>query len=303
MAEQVSRISSSRRTALKNIVRLIPAVVIMAATLNTLSCGSGGLLTPVDSGSTTPTSTPTTGTGALAFVTNFNDGKVSSFKRNTTTGVLTHSGQVLVGAKKGPRGVVAAPSGSFLYVANLGDDNIYEFSINSTNGTLTPLSPASISNGSGTGPDQLAINSAGHVAVGDGPDKGTRYRLRDKPARDSSRRTARSAGSRHSIRHRGAFVALGAVRDGYRDRACLVAVVQQQTECLPEGYGDDQSDVAAVTPGLVVMDSAGAALFTADQKTPRFRPSRSLPAPAHSHLSRRSRTATSTTRRWESESR
>ena len=49
----------------------------------------------------------------------------------------------------------------FLYVANIADNNIYEFSINATNGTLTALTPASVSNGNNTGPDELAINSTG----------------------------------------------------------------------------------------------------------------------------------------------
>jgi 6-phosphogluconolactonase (cycloisomerase 2 family) len=154
------RIGFSTRFTFKNIIRLIPAVVIIAVTLNTLSCGSNGLLQPADS-SNSPTSTPTAGTGQLAFVTNFNDGKVSSFTRNTATGVLKRSGQVTAGAKKGPKGVVAAPSGSFLYVANNSDDNIYEFSINSTTGALSPLSTAFISNGQGSGPDEIAINSSG----------------------------------------------------------------------------------------------------------------------------------------------
>ena len=158
--EQGIRLSFSRRNALKNIVRLIPAVMIIAATLNALSCGSSGLLSPA-SNSGSPTATPTTGTGTLAFVTNYNDGKVSSFTRNTTTGALKHTGQVTAGKKSGPRGVVASPGGSFLYVANINDDNIYEYSIDQTNGTLKPLSPASVSNHSGTKPDQLAINPDG----------------------------------------------------------------------------------------------------------------------------------------------
>ena len=120
MRTQGIRLSSSGRNALKNIIRLIPAVVLMAAMLNTVSCTNNNGLLPQDNGngSNTPTATPTGGTGALAFVTNFNDGKVSSFTRNTTTGVLKRTGQVTAGAKKGPKGVVAAPSGSFLYVAN-----------------------------------------------------------------------------------------------------------------------------------------------------------------------------------------
>ena len=164
---------------LKNLIRMIPAVVIIAATINTMSCnnnngllpqeggGAGGSatssLTPTSSSLTpTPSSTPTAGAAAaLAFVTNFNDSMVSSFTRNTSTGMLTHTGQVTAGAKAGPRGVVASPNGSFLYVANINDDNIYEFSINQTDGTLTPLATPSVSNGNATEPDEMAMNGAG----------------------------------------------------------------------------------------------------------------------------------------------
>lgn len=141
-------------TILKNLVRVIPAVVILAATLSTLSCRTSGI-----GGSSDPSPTSTsTAVGTLAFVTNSTDGVVSSFTRNTTTGVLTFTGQVKAG-KSGPRGVVASPNGEFLYVANDVDDNIYEFSISQTKGTLTSL--AKVANGSGTGPDELAISSNG----------------------------------------------------------------------------------------------------------------------------------------------
>lgn len=238
----------------------------MAATLNTLSCGSGGLLTPVDSGSTTPTSTPTTGTGALAFVTNFNDGKVSSFKRNTTTGVLTHSGQVLVGAKKGPRGVVAAPSGSFLYVANLGDDNIYEFSINSTNGILTPLSPAFISNGSGTGPDQLAINSAGTLLWVTGAIKGlvTTYAVNTSTGQLTQNSSLGGFNTPFGLALHPSLSVLYMTDTG---TGLIWPLSFDSNGKLSKGTAVTSPDVAAVTPGLVVVDSAGAALFTADQKT------------------------------------
>jgi 6-phosphogluconolactonase len=172
--ERRNRLPSSRRNTIKNIIRLIPAVVIIAAMLNTASCNSSGLLQPVSSNSKTPTSTPTPGTGALAFVTNFNDGKVSSFTRNPNTGALKRTGQVTAGAKKGPKGLVASPSnGSFLYVANNADDNIYEFSVNQTNGALTPLGTPSISNGSGSGPDEIAINPAGTFLFVTGFNNGT----------------------------------------------------------------------------------------------------------------------------------
>jgi len=159
--EQGIGLSFSRRTALKNVVRLIPAVMIIAVTLNALSCGGSGLLSSAGSGSGSPTATPTTGTGTFAFVTNFGVGEVSAFTRDTTTGVLTSNGKpVSAGAPRGPRGVVASPDGSYLYVANINDDNIYKYSINS-DGTLTKL--ASGSNGTGTQPDELAINSDGSL--------------------------------------------------------------------------------------------------------------------------------------------
>jgi len=154
------RIRLSSRASVRKLVLLVPAFMIMAAVLNTQSCSNNGLLEHSNNNGS-PTATPTSGTGTLGFVTNFNDGKVSSFTRNTTTGALKLTGQFSAGAKSGPRGVVATPAGAFLYVANISDNNIYEYSIDSTNGTLTPLSPASVSNGSGTGPDEMAINSSG----------------------------------------------------------------------------------------------------------------------------------------------
>jgi DNA-binding beta-propeller fold protein YncE len=146
-----------RATILKNFVRMIPAVVILAATLNTLSCRNSSSFGTSSSGSASPTST-STAVGSLAFVTNSNDGRVSSFTRNTSTGALKFTGQVQAG-KSGPRGVVASPNGEFLYVANDVDNNIYEFSISPTKGTLTSL--AKVANGNATGPDELAISSNG----------------------------------------------------------------------------------------------------------------------------------------------
>ncbi len=151
-------IGSLDRTIIKNIVRLTPAAVLMAATLNSASCGKASIFQQTGGGSSS-SATPTPATGALAFVTNFTDGKVSSFTRNTTTGVLKRESQIKAGASGGPKGLIA--SKGFLYVANNADDNIYQFSINSKNGKLTALSPASVANGSGSGPDELAINSGG----------------------------------------------------------------------------------------------------------------------------------------------
>jgi 6-phosphogluconolactonase len=149
------------RTILKNFIRMVPAAILIAAMINTASCNTGGFLTEVGGGSQSPTPTPTPGTGALGFVSNFADGKVASFTRNTTTGVLKRRGTIAAGMKKGPKGLAVSSGASFLYVANNADDNIYEYSVNQTNGTLTPLTTPSISNGGGSAPDEIAVNPAG----------------------------------------------------------------------------------------------------------------------------------------------
>jgi 6-phosphogluconolactonase (cycloisomerase 2 family) len=149
------------RSVLKYFVPMVPAVMLIAATIN-MSCNTSGLPNLVtNSGSATPTSTSTAGTGAVAFVSNFGAGNVASFTRNTSTGILKRTATTTAGAKNGPKGLALGPGGSFLYVANRADGNIYEFSVNKTTGALTPLSTASISNGSTSGPDELAVNPAG----------------------------------------------------------------------------------------------------------------------------------------------
>lgn len=261
----ISRRSAlARRTALKNIARLIPAVVIIAATLFMLSCGHGGFLSLANNNGSA-TATPTPGTGSLAFVTNYNDGKVSSFTRNTTTGALKHTGQVTAGAKKGPRGVVASPSGSFLYVANIGDDNIYEYSIKSTNGTLTPLSPAAVSNGNGTKPDELAINTAGTLLWVTGA-AGT----------VTSYTVDTATGQITSIGSIGGF----SVPYGITLHPSLAVLYVSDTSTgliWPMSYNTStgaltknftavhSSDVNANTPAAIAIDSGGDSLFIADQ--------------------------------------
>jgi 6-phosphogluconolactonase len=151
------------RSALKYFVPMVPAIILIAATIN-MSCNTGGLpnlVTNSGSATATPTSTSTAGTGSLAFVSNFAAGTVASFTRNTTTGVLKRTAVTTAGKKTGPKGLGLSSGGSFLYVANSSDGNIYEFSVNKTNGVLTPLGTPSISNGAGSGPDEIAINSAG----------------------------------------------------------------------------------------------------------------------------------------------
>ena len=263
--EQRIGFSLSRRAALGNVIRLIPALVITVAMLVTFSCNSSGLLDPVsDSGS--PTATPTSGTGALAFVTNFNDAKVSSFTRNTQTGVLKHTGQVVAGKKSGPRGVVATPNGQFLYVANVNDDNIYEFSINPNNGTLTPLTPASVSNGNGSGPDELAMNSTGTLLWVTNAHNGT----------VGSYTINAGTGQLTSVGTIGGFhtpfgITLNPSLNVLYVSDTFTGLIQPMTYNTTTGaltknfVAQHSSDPNANTPAAIAVDSGADALFIADQ--------------------------------------
>jgi 6-phosphogluconolactonase len=268
--ERRNRLSPSRRNAIKNVIRLTPAVVIIAAMLNTVSCNSNNGLFPQvhGGGGKTPTSTPTTGTGALAFVTNFNDGMVSSFTRNTTTGVLKRTGQVTAGAKNGPRGVIASPSGSFLYVANIKDDNIYEFSVNSTTGALTPLSPPSVSNGNNTGPDQLAMNSSGSLLWVTGAHNGTvaAYSVNTSTGQITKNSSIGGFNTPFGI----AVNPSSTVSELYVSDTATGLIQPMSYDTTTGALAKNlpavtSSDPNAVKPAAIAIDSAGAALFTPDQ--------------------------------------
>ncbi|MGA7869446.1 MAG: beta-propeller fold lactonase family protein [Candidatus Binatus sp.] len=257
----------SRRATIKNVVRLIPAVVIIAATLNTVSCGSNGLLTSVNNNSASPTSTQTQGTGALAFVTNYNDAKVSSFTRNLTTGALKLTGQVKAGATNGPRGVIASPNGNFLYVANIGDDSIYEFAINSHNGKLTQL--AKVANGSGTGPDELAMNSNGTLLWVTNAHKGT-----------VGWYTVNAATGLINLNSGGSIGGFGtpfgvalhpSLAELYVSDTAAPGLIQPMsyntsTGALAKNFpAVTSASPLAMKPAAIAIDAAGAALFIADQ--------------------------------------
>ena len=257
----VRHIGLLTRTTFGRFIYLVPAFVISAMILGTLSCRT------TNSGSkNSPTATPTVGTGALAFVTNFNDGKVSSFTRNTNTGVLKRTGQIKAG-NKGPRGVIASPSGSFLYVANINDNNIYQFAVSSTNGTLTPLSPPSVSNGNATEPDELAMNSGGTLLWVTGR-KGT----------VTSYTVNTSTGQITKASSLGGFNTPFGVAVNPNANLPVLYMSDTTTGLIwPMTYNTNtgklsanlpavhSSDMNANSPGAIAIDAGGDALFIADQ--------------------------------------
>jgi DNA-binding beta-propeller fold protein YncE len=269
-AQQRIRLGSSRGIALRNIIRLIPAVVVIAATLNTVSCNGNHAIFPQvhgggGGGSKSPTATATAGTGSLAFVTNFNDAQVSSFTRNTSSGALTYTGQVTAGKKAGPRGVVASPNGNFLYVANINDEKIYEFSVNQTTGALTPLSTPSISNGNGTQPDELAINPAGTLLWVTGrAGTVTAYTI-NKSTGQLTRKS--SIGGFHTpfgiaVHPKLAVIYVSDLGTG------LIQPMSYNTKtgALAKNFtAVGSSDSLAVMPAAITIDALGAALFVPDE--------------------------------------
>lgn len=147
----------SKRSILARLAILVPALVLTVAMVSTMSCGGG--LFPEVNNSKTPTATPSGGTGAFAFVTDFNTGKVVSFTRNLTTGGLKRGDSAKAGAAKGPTGMAVSPNNSFLYVLNSSDNNIYGYTISSS-GAPSPFATPT-SEGANSAPQQAAITPNG----------------------------------------------------------------------------------------------------------------------------------------------
>jgi DNA-binding beta-propeller fold protein YncE len=163
------RIRSLRpRSAIASALKLAPALVLSAILIGAAACGGHGIFgdptpTPAGggggggggggSGSATPTPS------GFAYVTNFNDGLVSEFSRNTSTGALTLKGTVKGGSANGPMGIALDPSDSFVFVANSADDQIRQYTINSK-GTLNANGKVSVA--AGSAPHQIAIAPSGN---------------------------------------------------------------------------------------------------------------------------------------------
>ncbi len=243
----------------------------MAVTLSTVSCGSHGIFAFASSSSSaSPTSTKTTNVGKFAFVTNFNDAKVSTLTRNTTTGALKRVGTIAAGAVKGPHGLAIAPSNAFLYVANVGDDNIYQFAVSLTNGALTPLSPASISNGAGSGPEQLAmsINGAFLFATGSGNGTITAYTVNTSTGQLTANGAALGGfNTPFGIALNPNFPTPSILYVSDAVTGVIWPLTVGSNGSLSKNLpGVHSSDGTADAPGFIAIDSTGASLFVADKR-------------------------------------
>jgi DNA-binding beta-propeller fold protein YncE len=95
-----------------------------------------------------------------AYITNNGDGTVSQFSRQAD-GTLIFQRLARAGAADGPIGIAVDPSNRFVYVANEGDNRVYEFRIQRGTGDLEAIGDGSVSDGSGSRPQQVAMGPHG----------------------------------------------------------------------------------------------------------------------------------------------
>lgn len=137
-------------------VPMLVALVLGAAMMGGNGCGRSIFSAPTNSGSAT--ATPSPGVGSFVYATNFNDGKISAFKRNVTTGALSLIGTVKAGTG-GLTGLAITPNDDFLYALDSKANNVREYGING-NGTLALVG----TDATGASPQQIAIDPTGSFA-------------------------------------------------------------------------------------------------------------------------------------------
>ncbi len=138
-------------------VSMVASIGIFIAVLASATGGCGkGLFPEVTSSGTTSTSTPVA--NAFLYATNFRDGTVSAFTRNTSTGSLGFIAKQTAGATNGPEGIAVTLEDDLVFVANAADGNVNQYAIATSGvlGSLTSLGKIA----SGTTPQMVAIDSS-----------------------------------------------------------------------------------------------------------------------------------------------
>lgn len=147
----------SIRKTIAHLMRIALAVsmpVSIAIFVSSSGCGKG--LFPEVTG--TSSTTPTPVGNAFLYTSNFTDGTVSAFTRNTNSGSLGFISKQSAGAVNGPVGIAVTSENDLVYVANAADGNIYPFSINQSGvlGGLTSLPKIA----SGLTPQMVTIDNS-----------------------------------------------------------------------------------------------------------------------------------------------
>ena len=130
------------RKRILRVARFVTAVSVVASLVALLTSGGCGKGIFPEVTPTAVTITPTPVANAFLYATNFTDGTVSAFSRNTNTGALSFISKTTAGSSGGPEGI-AVSNNTFVYVANASDGRVYPFQIvqsgSGTPGNLTPL--------------------------------------------------------------------------------------------------------------------------------------------------------------------
>jgi 6-phosphogluconolactonase len=104
--------------------------------------------------------------GMFAYVANAQvigqNGNVSAYAINPSTGALTAIAGSPFAAGQGPQSVAVDPSGKFAYVANGGDNTVSGYTIGPTTGALTAIAGSPFA--AGNGPNIVAVDPSGKFA-------------------------------------------------------------------------------------------------------------------------------------------
>jgi 6-phosphogluconolactonase (cycloisomerase 2 family) len=100
--------------------------------------------------------------GRFLYVTDQDNGSVSSFKINSTTGTLTPTTPAGISSGAYPFKVTLDPSGKFAYVPDENSNYIWMFTVDSNTGVLTPNQALAVS--AGNQPGWVAVDPASKFA-------------------------------------------------------------------------------------------------------------------------------------------
>lgn len=244
-------------------VPVLSALMIMAAIAG--SCG-GKSIFPSATSSSTATATTTPTTGALAYVTNFNDAKISEFKRDSASGALSSPKTVKAGAIQGPIELTVAPSLDALYVANQADNKVHEFGIAAGSGKLSPIGSGAIA--AGTAPQQVAVTPNGSFAyaVNLGGANGS---ISEYTVNGANGALAANGTVTNGVLHPTSAIATNSflyVADLQSGNGVVLsyAINGDGTLATPPSSVSSLGVVTASTPGPMAFDSAQAFVFVSD---------------------------------------
>jgi 6-phosphogluconolactonase (cycloisomerase 2 family) len=101
-------------------------------------------------------------TGQFLYVTDQDNGSISTFSINSQTGALTPTNPPGVTSGVDPWKVVLDPAGKFAYVPDRDSGFVWMFTVDPTNGTLTPNPAVEVS--AGNQPAYMAVHPSGKFA-------------------------------------------------------------------------------------------------------------------------------------------